>query len=385
MMQQIKGIFICLMLCCTVLTASANAQDFSSRPQAQPEKRWRIAYYQGGEYKDYYEYLYAMSKGLSQLGWIEPLSLPDFPEKDSKKLWQWLSFNVKSPYLEFVADGFYSADWDNMARQKVRNRLLARLNYSKDIDMIFAMGTWAGQDLANNLHSVPTVVISSSDPLRSSIIQSLEDSGYDHLFTSYDPELLPQQIQVFHKLIGFKKLGIPYENTLNGRSYAGMKLFEQASAELGFEIVPCYTLSDIADQQLAEQSVIECFDKLAPKVDAIYISDQGGVNARTTPKLVEIANKYAVSTFAQDGELDVRYGFLLSLIRRSGFGPEGIFLAENVGRIINGAKPRNLKQLFEGSFRMVMNMKTAENIGLYINADLLATADKLFWQIELPE
>jgi len=34
---------------------------------------------------------------------------------------------------------------------------------------------------------------------------------------------------------------------------------------------------------------------------------------------------------------------------------------------------------------MVMNMKTAEKIGLYVNADLLATADNLYWQIELPE
>jgi len=164
-----------------------------------------------------------------------------------------------------------------------------------------------------------------------------------------------------------------------------MDLIEQASAELGFEIVPCYTQSDIADQQLAGQSVVECFDKLAQKVDAIFVSSQGGVNATTIPKLVETANRYGVLTFAQNGEQQVRYGFLLSLIPRSGFGPEGIFVAESVGKIINGAKPRNLKQFFEGAFSMVMNMKTAEIIGLYVNADLLATADKLLWQIELPE
>jgi len=385
MMQQIKGIFICLVLCCSVLTASVNAEGFSSSPQEQPENRWRIAYYQGGEYNYYYDYLSAMIKGLSQLGWVEPLALPDLPDKDTRKLWQWLSLNIKSQYLEFVADGYYSADWDRITRKKVRNRLIARLNRSKDIDMVFAMGTWAGQDLANNRHRVPTVVISTSEPLRSGIIHSLDDSGYDHLFASYDQGLQPQQIQVFHKLIGFKKLGVPYENTLSGRSYVGMDLLEQASLEMGFEIVPCYTQSDIADQQLADQSVIECFETLAPKVDAIFVSTQGGINARTTPKLAEIANRYSVPTFAQHGEQEVRYGFLLSLIRRSGAGPEGMFVAENIGRIINGAKPRSLKQLFEDSFSMVLNMKTAELIGLYVNADLLATADKLYWQIELPK
>ncbi|MFT6984447.1 MAG: ABC-type uncharacterized transport system substrate-binding protein [Psychromonas sp.] len=384
-MQQIKGFFIWMLLCCSFLAVSVNAADFSSSPQAQPEKRWRIAYYHGGEYAYYYDYLYAMSEGLSRLGWIEPLSLPDFADKDTRKLWLWLAHNVKSHYLEFVADGYYSADWDNIARQKVRNSLIARLNQSKDIDMVFALGTWAGQDLANNRHRVPTVVISTSDPLSSGIIKSLDDSGYDHLFASYDPGLQSQQIQVFHKLIGFKKLGVPYENTISGRSYAGMILIEKASLELGFEIVPCYTLSDIADQQLADQSVLECFDKLAQKVDAIFVSSQGGVNAGTIPKLVDIANRYAVPTFSQNGQEAVRYGFLLSLIRYSGFRPEGMFLAENVGRIINGAKPRNLKQVFNGSFSMVVNMKTAEKIGLYVNSKLLATADKLLWTIEVPE
>ncbi|WP_415230841.1 ABC transporter substrate-binding protein [Psychromonas sp.] len=384
-MKKTQEIFICLMLCCSVLTVSVAAEDFSSRPQVKPEQRWRIAYYQGGEYEYYYDYLYAMTKGLSKLGWIEPLSLPDYPDRDTLKLWQWLSLNINSQYLEFVPDGYYSADWDNISRHKISNSLISRLNHNKDIDMVFAMGTWAGQDLANNLHRVPTIVVSASDPLRSGIIKNIDDSGYDHLFSSYDPRLQQQQIQVFHQLIGFKKLGVPYENTVSGRSYAGMDLIEQASADLGFEIVPCYTLSDIAEQQMAEQSVVDCFDELAPKVDAIFVSSQGGVNAKTTPKLVKIANRYGIPTFAQHGEQQVRYGYLLGLIRRSGLGPEGVFLADNVGKIINGAKPRNLKQVFDGSFSMVMNMKTAENIGLYVNADLLAAADNLLWQIELPE
>ncbi len=384
-MKQIQGIIIWLLLCCCGLSASVNAENFSSRPQAEAQQRWRIAYYQGGEYKDYYEYLYAVIKGLKQLGWIEVQPLPDFPDKDTRKLWQWLSLNSKSQYLQFVADGYYSSDWNSDTRQKVRTNLISRLNHSKDIDMVFAFGTWAGQDLANNLHRVPTVVISSSDPLRSGIIKSQDDSGYDHLLASYDPRLQPQQIQVFHRLIGFKKLGVPYENTRSGRSYAGMDLIEQASIDLGFAIVPCYTQSDIADQLLAEQSVVECFDKLAKKVDAIFVSEQGGVNAITTPKLVEIANRYGVPTFSKNSEQAVRYGYLLSLIRRSGVEPEGIFIAENVGRIINGAKPRNLKQIFAGSFSMVLNLKTAEKIGLYLNAELLAAADKLYREIELPQ
>jgi ABC-type uncharacterized transport system substrate-binding protein len=386
-MKQIKWIFTLLSLwfICSVTTTSAFADSYSSRPQGEQGQQWRIAYYQGGEYADYYDYLLATIDGMSQLGWIEPVSVPDSLGRDSRALWQWLVENVESTQLEFVGDGFYSADWDDNAREYIKRQLISRLNHSQDIDMVFAMGTWAGQDLANNLHRVPTIVISTSDPIRSGIISSLDDSGYENLFVSYDPGFYPQQIQVFHKLIGFKKLGVPFENTVNGRSYAAMDKIEQASAELGFEIVPCYTQSDIADQKLAEQSVVSCFEQLVNEVDAIFVSVQGGVNARTTPTLVSIANKNAVPTFSQNGEREVRYGYLLSLARRAGVGPEGMFLAQNIGRIINGAKPRDLKQVFDGSSTVVLNMKTAENIGLYVNADLLAAADKLYWKIEQPE
>jgi len=386
-MKQIKWFFTLLSLwfICSVSGARAFADNFSSQPQGDQDQRWRIAYYQGGEYADYYDYLLATIDGMSQLGWIEPISLPDSLGRDSREVWQWLVKHVESTQLEFVGDGYYSAGWDDNARVDIKRQLISRLNHSQDIDMVFAMGTWAGQDLANNLHRVPTVVMSTSDPLRSGILSSLDDSGYEHLFVSYDPGFYPQQIQVFHKLIGFKKLGVPFENTVNGRSYAGMDRIEKASVELGFEVVPCHTQSDIADQKLAEQSVVSCFEQLVQEVDAIFVSVQGGVNARTTPTLVSIANKNAVPTFSQNGEREVRYGYLLSLARRAGVGPEGMFLAQNIGRIINGAKPRDLKQVFEGSSTVVLNMKTAENIGLYINADLLAAADKLYWQIEQPE
>ncbi len=40
---------------------------------------------------------------------------------------------------------------------------------------MITMGTWAGQDLANDGHSVPTLVCSVSDALASKIVNSAED------------------------------------------------------------------------------------------------------------------------------------------------------------------------------------------------------------------
>lgn len=378
-------VMLLLGVCCSVVQAKEELLTVSGQPGDIPEQPWQVAYYQGGDYQDYYDYLLVTVEGLAELGWIEPLSLPDFADRNTAAAWQWLAENVQSQYLTFVTDGFYDAKWDQNRRQEVRGQLLSRLNHTDDIDLVIAMGTWAGQDLASNLHRIPTVVLSASDPLSGGVIKSLEDSGYDHVFASYDPGLYRQQVQLFHRLIGFKTLGVPYEDSLSGRSYAGMDLIEQTAAQSGFEIVTCHTLSDIADQRRAEQSVIDCFDQLAPKVDAIYVTTQGGVNARTTPRLVEIANRHGVPTFAQNGEAEVRLGYLLSLSRKHGLLPEGRFIAGNVGRIFNGAVPRSLEQAFTSASSVVLNMKTAEQIGLYLDADLLAAADKMFRQIESPQ
>ncbi len=386
-MKTIKWMFVLLIGCLSLLPLSVAADSgwFDTTPTQQSVKKQRVAYYQGGDYGDYYDYLHATTEALMALGWISPQEIPVFAGKNSKALWHWLATHTRSDYLQFVSDAYFSADWDQAQRSRSQQAMLQRVNDAQDIDLIFAMGTWAGNDLANNLHHTPTFIMSVSDPLSSGVIRSRDDSGFEHVYASFDPQLYAQQIQLFHKLIGFKRLGVPFENSLAGRSYAAIDLLEATAREKGFELVPCYTQSDITDQQRANASVIQCFETLAQQVDALYVTVQGGVNTATIPQLVAIANQYGIPTFSQNGEQEVRYGYLLSLSRRTGITAEGRFLAENMGRVLNGATPRRLTQVFENASSITLNMKTAQDIGLYLSADVLAAADKLYWQIELPE
>ncbi len=89
------------------------------------------------------------------------------------------------------------------------------------------------------------------------------------------PDRYLRQVSLFHDLIRFKTLGVAYENSFEGRSYASIETIEKLAAERGFNVVSCHTLSDIADRSVANRSVIDCFNKLATKVDAIYVTNQG--------------------------------------------------------------------------------------------------------------
>ncbi|MCB1743901.1 MAG: ABC transporter substrate-binding protein [Gammaproteobacteria bacterium] len=364
--------------------ATAEDKAYSTTPRTVGARPKRIAFYQGGPHKNYYQYLRAVIVGLMELGWIEKATIPKYEDSDTEALWQWLvTHGERSKHLRFLADGFYSADWNAETRIRMRQQVIDRLHDVGDVDLIIAMGTWAGKDLANDEHSTPTIVMSTSDPVRSGIIRSVEYSGFQHVHARVDPNRYERQVRLFHDIIGFKKLGVAFEDTPDGRAYAAMDMVEAVAKEKGFEVVSCHTRSDIADQSLAAASVRKCFRELVKEVDAIYVTLQGGVSPLTMPDLVTIANSHRIPTFSQSGSEEVRNGFLLS-ISRSSFAPVGMFLAATVAKVLNGAKPGALSQLFEEKPNIAINLKTAELIGLYLYADVLAAADELYHEIGGP-
>jgi ABC-type uncharacterized transport system substrate-binding protein len=361
------------------------ADKFGTSPVLNDGKKWRIVFYEGGPHANYYHYLEATVRGLMNLGWMEKADLKKIQSKrrDTERLWNWLVNNSDSDYLEFLEDGYYSANWDDDQRKANKTRLLKRLRSEGDINLVIAMGTWAGLDLVNNEHSVPTMVMSTSDPVEAGIIESENDSGFDHVHARVDPYRYERQLRIFYDIIKFKKLGIAFEDSIYGRSYSAIDTVEKVAADIGFEVVKCYTKSDISNTNIASQSVIRCFDELSKKVDAIYVTIQGGVNPESIPSLVAIANKNSIPTFSQLGAKEVQQGFLLSISRPS-FKPAGLFLSATIAQILNGAKPRQLKQVFEETPSIAINLKTAEIVGLYLYADILAAADTIYRDIENP-
>ena len=112
----------------------------------------------------------------------------------------------------------------------------------------------------------------------------------------------------------------------------------------------------------------------APDVDALYVVSQTGLNDRTIPRVVEIATRARLPTFAQHGADNVRDGMLMSM-SRTDFAGIGMFHASVVAKILNGASPRSLSQLFEEDSRITFNVGTAALIGLTPSPSLLGAAD----------
>ncbi|MCA1945566.1 MAG: ABC transporter substrate-binding protein [Desulfovibrio sp.] len=383
----------CLACCLALLLAAAPvcAQDdaasmpslLAMTPQKKPDgTRFRIGYFEGGPYAHYPATLKATVQGLVDLGWCQPLDFPPVTDpEDARAVWAFLATNARSEYIEFVADAFFGGDWNEKTpRETIKQQVLGRLTQKKDIDLMFAMGTWAGQDLANNAHTTPTLVMSASDPIGAKIIPSVDDSGLDHLNARVDPTRYQRQVRLFHDIIGFKKLGVVYENTVAGRSYAALDDVTLVAQERGIELVTCTAELEAVNTGQASRNLRDCHERLAAAVDAVYLTENAGMQLHRLPMVLEPLNKARIPTFSQAGSEEVRHGVLLS-IAQAGFRYVGEFHARTIAQVLRGATPRSLPQRFEEPPKIAINLKVAEVVGFDPPVDILMAADEIYEEI----
>lgn len=356
---------------------TTDAGSFRTAPTANSNgKKWRIGYYEGGPYINYPANLKAIAKGLAKLGWMNDIRFgkPDDPA-DSLIVWLALS-KAKSDYLRFVKKAYNSADWDDEKRIRERETVLDRLA-GNHLDFIIAMGTWAGQDLANNQHSIPTMVVSTSDPVKSGIVKSAARSGFDHVHATCDPRRYLQQLRLFHDIINFKRLGIVYEDTDVGKTNAALSDIERVANQRGFTLVPCHARWRGVSQRVRTRDVIECHQQLAPQIDALYMTAHVGIDANYMNELLAPLIAHKIPTWSQRGPQEVRHGVLLS-ISRKGFEAVGLYHAFIMARIFNGAKPGDLNQIFVDPKHIAINLKTAKAIGFNPPKGLIKVADSIY-------
>lgn len=353
------------------------AGKYPLTPVTKNGEKWRVGYLEGGMFPDYQIIFFRTVQGLMELGWIKPMDLPETYNPDHREAWQWLAENARSDYMEFVRDAFYTSEFKADQRVRTKQELLDRLNKKKDLDLILAMGTWAGQDLANDEHSIPTVVASTSDPLGSGIIKSADDSGFKHLHAKIEPDRYVRQLRLFHDITRFRTMGIVFENSLEGRTFAAVADAEQVARERGFELKICHARNSDISLEQANREALACYTELAPQVEAMYITVHRGENLGNLSNLLNPLFKNEVATFAMPGSEFVKHGALLS-IAHAGFAYVGRFHAETIAKIFNGAKPGSLEQRWAAPSKIAINLKTAETIGFDPPFDVLVAADEIY-------
>ena len=343
---------------------------------ADQKKNLNVIYVEGGPYVNYQQTLAHTARGLEKNKLILNGRVP-IPAKteSAQEMWQWLSEHAGGR-IRFLKDGFYSAGWNADMRKKIREDILTRIRERKDVDMIIAMGTWSGLDMAELDIGIPVFSMSVTDAVAAGIVSSVTDSGKDNVHACLEPGRFRRQLMLFHAIFQFKTLGVPYEDTPDGRSTAAMDEIEQTAAELGFKLVTSTAPLDLPDPEQTFANLSGCISELAGKADALYLT-YASIPKRKIPDLIAPAIRADIPTFSQEGPQNVEYGVLMSLAQTD-FSDIGKFEADAMAAVAGGKKPREVGMVFEPELGLAVNLKTAMQIGWNPPLEILAAVDVIY-------
>ncbi|MEA2049195.1 MAG: ABC transporter substrate binding protein [Campylobacterota bacterium] len=371
-MKKLLNLLFVLISTFTIANAQEVNKEYEPKDTLQTKKA--VAYYQGGEYPEYVQVFKAAIKTLSNYGWVEPIDLKRF--KTSKELWTHLSTNIKSDYLEFRKDLFYSSDWDSEKRNVNIKKIQKRIKIKNDIDLVLAFGTWAGQDLSHNNIDKNTFVLSSNNPVGAKIIKSYKHSGYDYLHTNVDEKKFIKQISLFHKIFNFKKMGVVYHNSDAGKSYAALDDAKKMAKKHNFELLLC-AVTPNQDKSKEKKDLIKCYKKLATLSDAIYLTLNPMYNEEDLKYFMTNINNKKIPTFYQGGSLAIENGALMG-ISNDDFKYIGEFHAKAIIKTLNGALIKDQSMFFEDPNILALNLKTAQTIEWDPSIDIIGITKELY-------
>lgn len=235
------------------------------------------------------------------------------------------------------------------------------------VDVIVVLGNTSSALAAKAATStVPIVARISSDPVALGLVSSLNQPGGNITgVTTLGATTVPKQLELLHELApGVKTLALLINPTNPEVANAEMQAALAAARGLGFEV---HILRASTDHELEE--AFATLNRIG--AGALLIGVDAFFNARNE-QLGDLTLKSRVPTVAPYKEF-AEAGGLLS------YGSSVERASEQIGvytgRILKGEKPGNLPFLQPTEISLVINMKTARQLGLSIPSPILARAD----------
>ncbi|MDD5698368.1 MAG: ABC transporter substrate binding protein [Victivallaceae bacterium] len=345
-------------------------------------RKWKLGYLQGGDLKSYDSSFRNLITRLAELGWLEPVDWSELPPRSNvREAWNFLARNMHSKYLRIETEHFWSADWNRDRRKIIRKQVLPALR-KKKVDLMLAMGIWAGHDLANNLHSTPTVYFGPSFSVEKSFQH--DPAVYGHIYLPRHSDFILRQVRLFKRITDFKTLGVVYVGTEEGRFLANLELLKRISRTENFSLVTIkispYT-SFISGQNL--QDYIDAHKKISSLADAMWITSWFMNNPVTARRLLAPLVARKIPTWYPHGEHGIVNGAVFGLIHNPRI--QARRYADVIVQIFHGVKPTSLIADLPVDNQLVMNYAAASKIGFNVPGNLLAAAHKAYLTINTGE
>ena len=236
----------------------------------------------------------------------------------------------------------------------------------RKVDLIAAATNTPALAAKNATSTIPIVFI-GSDPVTAGLVASLARPGGNLTgFSIMTIELMPKRLELLSDLVPQTGVFALLANPNNPNASSMIRDTQEAARAKGVRL-DIHKASSEGEIDAAFASLVQ------QKAGALLVgADPFFVGRRE--QLVALAARHAVPAiyelreFAAAGGL-ISYGTSLT----AGYRQLGIY----AGKILNGAKPADLPVEQPTTFELVVNLKTAQELGLTIPPAILARADEV--------
>lgn len=236
-----------------------------------------------------------------------------------------------------------------------------------NVDVIVAFATPAAHAAKRTTQSIP-IVFGAADPLGTGLVSNLARPGGNLTGTSAMlPDLEAKRLELLGQLIpGLKRVAY-IASTVDPAAVGFVRQAEEAVARAGISVATFRIAgADQVDGALA--------DAVRGGAQAVIIQTLFTLSTKTAKQVALLTSRHglpAIGTFATFAQA----GGLIS------FGPPPEFVrqraAKFVARILAGTPPGELAVEQPTTFRLVLNQKTARELGITIPVLTLARADEV--------
>ena len=215
--------------------------------------------------------------------------------------------------------------------------------------------------------TIPIVIANASDPVGSGLVASLAKPGGNITgLTSISPVVSGKRLELVKDTVPRASVVALLWHSLSFADKDEVQATETAGRDLKLK-VHVVSVSDPEDLQSAFASMIHA------KANAIVIIAGAFTNFHRK-SILDLVAKNRLPSMCERPDL-VQDGCLMS------YGPDTLYLwtrtAAFVDKILKGTKPSDLPVEQPTKFELVINLKTAKQIGLTIPPNVLARADRV--------
>jgi ABC-type uncharacterized transport system substrate-binding protein len=265
--------------------------------------------------------------------------------------------------LGWTLDRNVAIDFRYGAGDADRNRAFAKELVSLNPDVIFVNSTSATAAVQRETTIIPVVFATVSDPVGSGFVASLARPGGNITgFVNVEASIAGKWLGLLKEVApDIKRAGLMYNPTTATYFEYYLKPFEAAAEAAG-----------VKSTSLKVGNVVEIQQAFATRSrdDGIVLMSDPflTVNSAFTNEKALQFRIPVVSGVSQSGSLITYAPDTQDLFRRS---------ASYVDRILRGASPADLPVQLPTKFELIVNLNTAEALGLTVPQTLLAEADEV--------